>query len=363
MLRTTLTRSLVALCVLWVCAKCRAGDDKPGNQDGKPKLPDRVYVRMATSKGDIFLELNYEKAPISTKNFLDYVDSGHYNGTIFHRVMDNFMIQGGGFDRNRKERKGKSPIRNEWQNGLKNRRGTIAMARTTAPDSATCQFFINVRDNSNLDVPYAGGGNAAYAVFGKVIKGMDVVDKIKSVPVKSESGFEALPIEPVIIERVTRVKPEELRSEIAEARRIEEEETRANKEKFARLLADGISFVKARGADVSKGQQTPSGLWYVDLKPGKGDSPGPGSTVKVHYTGWLPNGTKFDSSRDRKEPIEKPLGTLIPGWNEGLRTMKAGGRRFLVIPPELGYGPRGAGSIPPNAVLVFDIELLELKQR
>jgi cyclophilin family peptidyl-prolyl cis-trans isomerase len=137
-------------------------------------------VRLKTNKGDIVLELNAEKAPISVENFLGYVKKKHYDGTVFHRVIDGFMIQGGGFavtgGKLAQKPVGKG-IKNEGRNGLKNERGTIAMARTSDPDSATAQFFINVADNTMLDYPNNGG----YAVFGKVVEGMDVVDKIKSV--------------------------------------------------------------------------------------------------------------------------------------------------------------------------------------
>lgn len=135
-------------------------------------------VRLKTSAGEILIELNAQKAPITVANFLDYVKSGHYNGTVFHRVIDGFMIQGGGFaiDGGKLvEKETGKGIKNEGQNGLNNDRGTIAMARTNDPDSATAQFFINVKDNASLNFPSYGG----YAVFGKVIEGMDVVDKIK----------------------------------------------------------------------------------------------------------------------------------------------------------------------------------------
>ncbi len=138
-------------------------------------------VRLKTSKGDIVIELTAEKAPITVANFLSYVNKKHYDGTVFHRVIDGFMIQGGGFaveEAGLVEKESGKGIKNEGQNGLANARGTIAMARTNDPDSATAQFFINVSDNAMLNYPSNGG----YAVFGKVIEGMDVVDKIKAMP-------------------------------------------------------------------------------------------------------------------------------------------------------------------------------------
>ena len=175
-------------------------------QDTKPAAPAApttsaapVYVSMTTSKGVIYLELNAAKAPISTENFVNYTKEGFYNGTIFHRVIKTFMIQGGGFTADMKEKKAKAPIKNEWQNGLPNSRGAISMARTNAPDSATCQFFINTVDNKMLDQPRGG---AAYAVFGKVIKGMDVVDAIAAVPTGQSSGMGDVPKTVVTIEKM-----------------------------------------------------------------------------------------------------------------------------------------------------------------
>ena len=160
-----------------------------------------MYFEMQTSMGTIYLELDNEMAPITTENFLSYVKEGHYDGTIFHRVMSNFMIQGGGFDKDMKQKKVGSGIKNEWKNGLSNVRGSIAMARLgNQPDSATAQFFINVVDNKGLDMPRDGAG---YAVFGKVVKGMDVVDKIKVVKVGNNGMHQNVPVEPVVIEKVT----------------------------------------------------------------------------------------------------------------------------------------------------------------
>ena len=153
-------------------------------------------VAMDTSHGQIVIELDAAKAPLSTANFLAYVDAGHYDGTIFHRVIPTFMIQGGGFTADMRQKPAKAPIKNEWKNGLKNKRGTIAMARTSDPDSATCQFFINTVDNAGLDVARDG---AAYAVFGRVVSGMDVVDKIRAVPTGSKSGHQDVPKDAVVI--------------------------------------------------------------------------------------------------------------------------------------------------------------------
>ncbi len=162
-------------------------------------LADNPTVVMETSRGNITLELYADKAPISTANFLAYVNSGFYNDTIFHRIIPNFMIQGGGLNEDMQKKATKAAIKNEASNGLSNERGTIAMARTNDPDSATSQFFINVRNNLNLD---KRGGNAGYAVFGRVTNGMFVVDDIVSQPTTRKGGRADVPVTPIIITNV-----------------------------------------------------------------------------------------------------------------------------------------------------------------
>jgi peptidyl-prolyl cis-trans isomerase A (cyclophilin A) len=159
-------------------------------------------VRLATSEGDIVLQLDREKAPQTVDNFLAYVKAGHYGGTVFHRVIPTFMIQGGGMDKDLKEKKTNPPIPLESRNGLKNERGTVAMARTSDPNSATSQFFINVQDNAFLDQPNSRDGNG-YAVFGKVVAGMDVVDKIRAVPTGNQGMHQNVPVTPVLIKKAT----------------------------------------------------------------------------------------------------------------------------------------------------------------
>jgi cyclophilin family peptidyl-prolyl cis-trans isomerase len=158
-----------------------------------------MKVKLTTSMGPIVIELDEKKAPISAQNFVKYVEAGHYDGTIFHRVMDGFMIQGGGFTGDMRQKPVNAPIKNESTNGLKNDNYTVAMARTNVRDSATSQFFINVKDNDFLN--YSGEGNPGYAVFGKVVEGKEVVDKIKKVATGSAGGHENVPREAVVIEK------------------------------------------------------------------------------------------------------------------------------------------------------------------
>jgi peptidyl-prolyl cis-trans isomerase B (cyclophilin B) len=164
-----------------------------------------TQVELETSKGTIRVELDDVKAPLSSKNFLDYVDAGHYNGTVFHRVIPGFMIQGGGFEPGMKQKATKATITNEANNGLKNDRYTLAMARTSAPHSASSQFFINATDNNFLNFTAESASGWGYAVFAKVVAGNDVVDAIEKVKTGSKGGHGDVPLEDVTIVRATRV--------------------------------------------------------------------------------------------------------------------------------------------------------------
>jgi peptidyl-prolyl cis-trans isomerase A (cyclophilin A) len=160
-------------------------------------------VRLATSMGEIVIELDAQKAPKSVANFEQYVKEGHYDGTVFHRVIPNFMVQGGGMLPNLKEKPTHKPIPLEAGNGLNNVRGSVAMARTGDPDSATAQFFINTQDNPFLDAANSPGGRGGYAVFGHVVSGMDVVEKIKQVETTTKGPYENVPVTPVLIKKAT----------------------------------------------------------------------------------------------------------------------------------------------------------------
>jgi peptidyl-prolyl cis-trans isomerase A (cyclophilin A) len=187
---------LALLPTLAFCEPAKEAEKKPAEPAPAAKVS---KVRLKTTKRDIVLELNAEKAPVTVENFIGYVKKKHYDGTVFHRVIDGFMIQGGGFTQEGNaltEKETGKGITNEGKNGLKNDRGTIAMARTSDPNSATAQFFINVVDNAGLNFPSNGG----YAVFGKVVEGMDVVDKIKAVQTRPDARLGGdVPVEPITI--------------------------------------------------------------------------------------------------------------------------------------------------------------------
>ena len=201
-MRRFLVSLLVGVCTVIACTRGDAGQKPDASPLGNPE------VVFETNKGNIVVRMNGDKAPISTRNVLKYVEAGFYNGTIFHRVIPDFMIQGGGFNPDLTQKQGETPIKNEADNGLLNKRGTVAMARTNVVDSATNQFFINVKDNPALDHSARDFG---YAVFGEVIEGMAVVDTIRSVPTRCPSwtgqpcteklpnGLRDIPVDAIII--------------------------------------------------------------------------------------------------------------------------------------------------------------------
>jgi len=202
--------AVILILVLFVLPGCSKNEDSVSKEDNATKDfikketkqmdTGSKKVKLTTSMGSIVIELNEDAAPSTVKNFLRYTQERFYDGTIFHRVIPNFMIQGGGFSPDMVQKRNHEPIVNEANNGLKNDRGTIAMARTNNPDSATCQFFINHADNDFLN--YGGSNKAGYAVFGKVVEGMDVVDKIASARTEDKGRYANVPVTAIVIESV-----------------------------------------------------------------------------------------------------------------------------------------------------------------
>ncbi len=327
-----------------------------GAEDNAAAADDYRFVRMATTRGDIVLALDEERAPVTTKNFMQYVQDGFYDGTIFHRVMENFVIQGGGFDAQGNKKDVRDPIVNEWENGLRNSRGTISMARLGGrADSATSQFFINVADNGMLDVARDG---AAYAVFGRVIEGMDVVDEIRAVATGQgtlDGGSRpAVPTEPIVIETAREVESSDLDDDAMATlttyrQRVEQLEQ-----------AREASFEEIVSALDESDDELEGGLEYHDAVGGTGTSPTLRDGIAIVYTGWLTDGSKFDSSLDSPSgPIAQfPLGGLIEGWKKAMPEMQVGGIRYLRIPPDMAYGSSGRPGIPANSTLIFRIELV-----
>ncbi|MCZ6681996.1 MAG: peptidylprolyl isomerase [Planctomycetota bacterium] len=331
----------------------RLTDTRPTDprDEAEPVTGSDRYVRMSTTQGEIILRLFNVRAPASVRNFLGYVDSKFYEGTVFHRVIEGYMIQAGGLDQDMTIKPTGEAIRNEWTNGLKNKRGRVAMARLDGqPNSATSQFFINVVDNRSLDERQSDG--AAYAVFGEVILGMSVVDAIKSVrtaPRNDAAGnvHENFPVEPIIINSVRRMSGEEGDAQLLAVRR--------------KTLDAAASVLKSEGVDIETAVVTDSGLWYIDITAGTGESPSRGTRIEVQYNAWLTDGTRFDSSGLRRSPTRFRLTSpTIEGWIEGSIGMRVGGKRWLIISPELGYGGVIAGPVPANSILIFEVELVEI---
>ena len=206
-LRPSLRRLGVALFAsALLTAGTSAAAANPTTNEGNSTMTTDTRVKLQTNHGDIVIELNAEKAPKTTANFLEYVRDGFYDGTVFHRVINNFMIQGGGFEAGMKQKKTGQPVENEANNGLKNDRYTIAMARTSDPHSATAQFFINVADNDFLNHTAPTTNGWGYTVFGKVVEGTETVDKIKGVKTGSRGFHQDVPAEDVVIEKASVVE-------------------------------------------------------------------------------------------------------------------------------------------------------------
>ncbi|TAN30334.1 MAG: peptidyl-prolyl cis-trans isomerase [Castellaniella sp.] len=193
-------------CVLALAAGPASAASAPINSTQGTSMSSHPHVKLHTNKGDMLIELDADKAPKTVENFLTYVKEGFYDGTIFHRVINNFMIQGGGFEPGMKQKQTHAPIENEANNGLKNDRYTLAMARTADPHSATAQFFINVANNDFLNFTAPTSNGWGYAVFGRVIEGTDVVDEIKKVKTGNKGFHQDVPVEDVILESATLVE-------------------------------------------------------------------------------------------------------------------------------------------------------------
>ncbi|MEM8835212.1 MAG: peptidylprolyl isomerase [Planctomycetota bacterium] len=351
-----LRSALAALLLAAVPAATASAQD--ASAEGETAEPQ--YVLFTTTLGEILLELDTENAPITVDNFLQYVDSGHYDNTIFHRVMANFMIQGGGFDADFNERPTRDPIQNEWQNGLRNIRGTIAMARTTGPDTASSQFFINVRDNAVLDKARPQTGGAGYAVFGKVVAGLDTVDLIRLQPIGVRGPHRHAPTTDIVIQQATRVPNQE----VEDAKTLVRSTNQRVRERIAQAqIQQAIDLLGEKGVSPNEVEQLPSGLLIADAVVGEGTKPIDNTaTVKVDYYGWFVDGREFDSSHKRGVPASFQLNKVVSGWTEGVGGMNVGGKRYLIVPPNLGYGSNGnpRAGIGPLDYLVFEVDLLAI---
>jgi len=315
------------------------------------KLDDGLYAKFVTNKGDILCVLEFEKTPITVANFVGLAEGTKelgggagkkgvrfYDGLKFHRVIDNFMIQGGcplgtgtggpGYT-----------FPDEIDPTLRHNSAGILSMANAGPGTNGSQFFITHNATPHLD--------GKHTVWGHVIEGQDVVDKIA----QNDT------IETVEIIRVGPAAKAFKSDQAAFDALVDGQEARAQEKELA-AMEESIEQIKGQWPDAIT---TESGLKYVVEAEGEGDTPKVGDMVKVHYTGKLLDGTKFDSSVDRGTPIDFPVGQgrVIKGWDEALLSMKKGEKRVLIIPANLGYGPSGRGPIPPNATMIFDVELID----
>lgn len=341
-----------------------------GNLQGDPELHPRV--RIETTLGEFVLELDAERAPLTVMNFVQYVEDRFYDSTIFHRVLPGGLIQGGAYTADlEKKNQGLRPgIAGESFNGLKNIRGTVALYRIPdRPQSGTAQFFVNVGANTGLDQKRRDG--AAYTVFGRVAKGMDTVDKIAQTPVgthpKYAVGLTAVvPTDPVVIRSARLLSPfsvEKAQGVVAASKLRAEQEVEEARKAAEAVLRAKVEELESKAREAgTKLVTTKSGLMYVDLVEGRGAPPIPEETVSLHYRGTLLDGTEFENTYNMDNPVSKRVSKFIPGVQEGLTTMFEGGKRILLVPPELGFQDTGVpGRIPRNATLVFEIELLSIE--
>jgi peptidylprolyl isomerase len=315
------------------------------------KLTDGMYAKFVTDKGDITCKLEYEKTPITVANFVGLAEGTKqlgggagkegvrfYDGLTFHRVIDDFMIQGGcplgtgtggpGYT-----------FPDEIDPSLKHSGPGILSMANAGPGTNGSQFFI-----THVATPHLDG---KHTVFGHVVSGQDVVNAIR----KGDT------IKTIEIIRIGADAKAFKSDQAAFDALLASQEDRA-KEKELAAMEEAMEQINGQYPDAIT---TESGLKYVVVAEGEGDTPAPGAMVKVHYTGKLLDGTKFDSSVDRGTPIDFPVGQgrVIKGWDEALLSMKKGEKRVLIIPANLGYGPSGRGPIPPNATMVFDVELID----
>jgi len=336
--------------------------------DKYPDLEDGMYAEFVTSEGTFVAELFYKKTPLTVANFValaegnqDMVDTTYkgkkfYNGLTFHRIIDGFMIQGGDPDGTGAGGPGyKFP--DEFDESLKHdSKGMLSMANA-GPGTNGSQFFITLAPTNHLD--------NRHSIFGEIVVGQDIVDAIGKVKTTKPGDK---PVETVTLKEVNIIRkgsdaksfdaPKVFKSSLNKAEEAEKEAQKKAEAEKAKAKAAIDKEINTMAEGYTK---TDSGLRYkITTSKKTGATPERGQTVRVHYTGMLTDGTKFDSSYDRNQPLAFPVGVgkVIPGWDEGIRLLKVGEKAKLIIPPYLGYGERGNGPIPPNSILLFDVELV-----
>ena len=350
------------------------GSHASGLTASEPVSKDRLAlhprVKIETTMGEMVLELDAEAAPLTVINFVQYVEDKFYDRTIFHRVLPNRLIQGGAYQPSmEKKTEGlRNLIEDRSANGLKNLRGTVAMYRVPGrPNSTGGHFFINLADNGHLDLPRLDG--RAYTVFGRVVEGLETGDRISQTPTSTHAKYAAgrspvVPIEPVTMKSVKLLTPfdREQAQAVADAAEREAREAVERAEKAAQeILQSRIEAYEQEAND--KFVTTDSGLRYIDLREGTGAPPIQDEKVSFHYRAFLIDGTEVDDTYVRGEPKLQVITKLLPGIQEGLLSMREGGKRVLLVPPNLAFGSRGIpdGRVPPDSMIFYEIELLGIE--
>ncbi len=332
---------------------------------------DGMYVVFETSMGTIVCELFHDEVPVTVGNFVglvtgekewkdpqtgEFVSRPLYDGLKFHRVIKDFMIQGGCPLGNGRGGPGYSFI-DEFSPSLRHDEPGVLSMANSGPATNGSQFFI-----THVPTPWL---DDKHSIFGKTIVGMDIVSAMADVPMKGQGN--STPVEDIFLTKATIVRTGAAAESFdwkAAFDRQEEVKERMALEKDKKEADQKAEIAKTLGIDLAGLVKEDTGLAYVVREEGTGEKPTNGQTISAHYTGYLLDGTKFDSSVDRGTPFETPIGVgrVIKGWDLAFADMKVGEKRVLFIPSDLGYGARGAGNvIPPNATLVFDVELISLK--
>jgi len=343
-MKKNITLSILLLFLAFSCKSNETISDNTPLEESNNNMESSMQANIRTSKGNILIELEFEKTPMTVANFVGLAEGSientsksigepFYNGIKFHRVIKDFMIQGG--DPTGTGRGGPGyKFADEFHPDLKHDKPGILSMANSGPGTNGSQFFITHKETPWLD--------NKHSIFGHVISGQDVVNKIEQ-----DDSIRNITI---------------IRKGTAENFNAITTFNEYQKKAMVALKEQEKKQVEALEKLTKDATTTESGLKYIILKKGEGDTPYPGQTVRVHYSGFLPNGTKFDSSYDRNQPFEFVLGgRVIQGWNEGVQLLNKGAKAKFIIPPDLAYGSRGAGGvIPPNATLIFDVELLEI---
>ena len=340
-----------------ICAGCKTPGPTPGLTSDHVSTGDQPLPRIVieTSAGDITIALDINRAPATALNFVHYAESGYYEDTIFHRVMQESIIQGGGYDADMQPKTLDTPpaIADDWQNSLESDAGTIALVRGKGPGgSGSGEFFINVRDNVEMNSAKTRG---RFAVFGKIVDGQDTIDRIRNTPVATHPDYAAgrsrvVPVLPITVRSVRLLTP----FDRSLARQRAADLQAPAKERVARMIQQ---LEKDAGREATS---TASGVICVDTVVGRGPLALPTDTIELNYRGTLLDGTQFESTFE-KESAVREIKNLIPGMQEAITTMHEGGRRIAIIPPSLAYGSDGIpGFIPPDATLIFEIEFLAI---